>query len=509
MPVQPTYPGLYINEIPLNSHAIVPAPTSVTVIIGYTHLFKTKKFKVPVRLFSFSDYQREFGGMFRSGLVQSHVPNAVNQFYLNGGSELYVVGLDPTGGNPQRLPKVTIKRIPDAAAPNKSITFIAKELTDQVKMSLTISNLRDEGTTFDLTVTYGNAAESYRGLSLTKADESPIKRVNTRSELVEVEAGSDGLPAKLVEKESVDFDFSTLSGVPATTFSAQDFVEVMKDDGALDKVDPFNIILTPGVTDQTVSSQLVAFAEKNRAFAIIDAPVNATLETIEDIKSNQLPMSENGAVYFPYLKSKDAQTNLDMELPPSGSVAGLFARTDQARGVWKAPAGLQAFVRNTTGPVERGLMTDNQHGKLNPKAVNCLRQFPGQGTVIFGARTLVGYDGSPFPQSKYVPVRRMTLFIEQTLLANLRWVVFEPNAEPLWIAIRTSIEAFMLSLFNQGALKGTKPSDAFRVICDSTTTTPTDIDNGIVNIQVAVAPLKPAEFVIIHIAQIAGQTAAA
>jgi phage tail sheath protein FI len=123
---------------------------------------------------------------------------------------------------------------------------------------------------------------------------------------------------------------------------------------------------------------------------------------------------------------------------------------------------------------------------------------------VFGARTLVS-NNDAFAQSKYVPVRRMTLFIEQTLLANLRWVVFEPNDEPLWIAIRTTIENFMLSLFNQGALQGSKPSDAFQVKCDHTTTTQDDINNGIVNIIVAFAPLKPAEFVIIKIAQLAGQ----
>ena len=143
---------------------------------------------------------------------------------------------------------------------------------------------------------------------------------------------------------------------------------------------------------------------------------------------------------------------------------------------------------------------------LNLDAVNCLRSFSGIGTVVWGARTIVA-NNSAFAQSMYVPVRRMTLFIEQTLLANLRWVVFEPNDEPLWTAIRSSIESFLLSLFRQGGLQGSTPSEAFQVKCDSSTTTPTDQQNGIVNIVVAFAPLKPAEFVIIQIAQLAGQTA--
>jgi len=229
--------------------------------------------------------------------------------------------------------------------------------------------------------------------------------------------------------------------------------------------------------------------------------------------TNYLPgiaISQNGALYFPYLQSTDPVTSLPTEVAPSGYVAGLYARTDTNRGVWKAPAGIAATLTNTTGEVARGTMSNEQQGVLygtitGDTPINCIRSFPGSGTVVFGARTLVG-SNQAYNQSKYVPVRRMTLFIEQTLLANLRWVVFEPNDEPLWLSIRTSIENFMLSLFNQGALQGSKPSDAFQVKCDSSTTTQQDIDNGIVNILVAFAPLKPAEFVIIQIAQLAGQS---
>jgi len=191
------------------------------------------------------------------------------------------------------------------------------------------------------------------------------------------------------------------------------------------------------------------------------------------------------------------------EIPPAGTVAGIYAATDIARGVWKAPAGFQATTKNTTGVVARGQMTDPRQGVLNPLGINCLRDFPNIGTAVFGARTLVTATDE---QWRYVPVRRMALFLEQTLYANLKWVVFEPNAEPLWTAITMSINAFMLGLFKQNAFQGTKPSEAFQVLCNSQTTTQADIDNGIVNIVVAFAPLKPAEFVIITIAQMAGQT---
>ena len=186
-------------------------------------------------------------------------------------------------------------------------------------------------------------------------------------------------------------------------------------------------------------------------------------------------------------------------------MAGIYASTDTNRGVWKAPAGLQTVILNTIGVIDTGRMTDARQGTLNPLGVDCLRDLPGIGTVVFGARTLVTQNPAQ-QQWRYVPVRRMALFLEQTLYRNLTWVVFEPNDEPLWVAIRTSIESFMLSLFHQGAFQGDTPSQAFKVLCDSSTTTQQDIDNGVVNIVVAFAPLKPAEFVVIQIAQLAGQS---
>jgi phage tail sheath protein FI len=150
-------------------------------------------------------------------------------------------------------------------------------------------------------------------------------------------------------------------------------------------------------------------------------------------------------------------------------------------------------------------MNDQRQGVFNDLAIDCLRTFPGVGTVVFGARTLVYTNPSLKTQWGYVPVRRMALFLEQSLLQSLKWVIFEPNDDSLWVAIRVSIESFMLSLFHQGAFAGTTPSDSFQVKCDSSTTTQQDIDTGRVNIIVAFAPVKPAEFVILKIAQLAGQ----
>jgi uncharacterized protein len=243
----------------------------------------------------------------------------------------------------------------------------------------------------------------------------------------------------------------------------------------------------------------------------MDPPENASADDtaplgftkIQDLLDTIPHVSPNGALYFPYLKTVDPVDGKIREEPPSGYVAGIYARTDMRRGVWKAPAGLEAGVLNTTGVVETGRMTDMRQGTVNDKGVNVLRSFPNAGTVIWGART-VGTNPA-LEQWRYVPVRRTALFIEQTLMRNLGWVVFEPNDEPLWTAIRCSIDNFMLSLFRQQAFQGRTPSEAFLVKCDKTTTTQTDIDQGKVNIVVGFRPLKPAEFVIIKIAQLAGQ----
>jgi phage tail sheath protein FI len=509
MPITTTFPGLYIEELASNAHTIIAAPTSVTVIIGYTHPFKTPTgtFGTAVELFSFTDYERAFGGLFASGMVDNSVPYAVNQFFLNGGADCWVVGLeaharDGSGGDLGALPRAT--------ATVGAAVFTSRELTDRIPMFVTIDNLQSGDSVADVTIFYGSVAETYRGVNLINGDANFIEtRINGVSNLVTVApAGAYGPTFTAGSHQAFGF---TLPGGFATTFSTLDYLNIFQADTSLDKVQIFNLLIMPGVTDKSIWSAALAFCERKHAFAILDPPRQAAaddsfppLKKIADLLA-PFPTSTNAALYFPYLQAQDPLTNTPMELPPSGSVAGIFARIDQTRGVWKAPAGLEATVNNTSGVVDRGQMTDQRQGTLNPIGVNCLREFAGAGTVVFGARTTVTAN-TAFQQWWYVPVRRMALFLEQSLLANLKWVVFEPNDDPLWTAIRITIENFMLSLFNQGAFQGSTPSQAFKVICDGTTTTQDDIDRGVVNIVVAFAPLKPAEFVIIKIAQLAGQS---
>jgi phage tail sheath protein FI len=213
--------------------------------------------------------------------------------------------------------------------------------------------------------------------------------------------------------------------------------------------------------------------------------------------------SKNAALFFPRFRQPNPlNDNRTEEFAPCGAVAGIFARTDTRRGVWKAPAGLEATLVGV--PELSVLLTDAENGELNPLGINCLRSFPVTGRVVWGSRTLRGADQLA-DESKYIPVRRLTLFIEESLYRGTQWVVFEPNDEPLWAQIRLNIGAFMNNLFRQGAFQGKTPREAYFVKCDKETTTQNDINLGIVNIVVGFAPLKPAEFVVIKIQQMAGQ----
>jgi phage tail sheath protein FI len=274
---------------------------------------------------------------------------------------------------------------------------------------------------------------------------------------------------------------------------------------ALDKVDLFNLMMLPADSEFDVANVRGAasnYCMSRRAFLIIDAPAIWTsgdrpVADAATVNTFRIGVSkQHSGIFYPRVQYSDA--GIKKYTGASGMIGGLMARTDSQRGVWKAPAGIEADLRGLTD-LEL-TMTDAENGVLNKLGVNCLRKFPN-GIVSWGARTLDGSDdfGSEW---KYIPIRRLALFLEESLYRGTKWVVFEPNDEPLWAKIRMNINAFMLGLFRQGAFQGSTPDKAFFVKCDGETTTANDRNLGIVNIQVGFAPLKPAEFVIITIQQI-------
>lgn len=279
---------------------------------------------------------------------------------------------------------------------------------------------------------------------------------------------------------------------------------------ALEQVDLFNLLCIPhysatGDVDSGVISAAATYCEKRRAMLLIDPPTNwsdkGTAKT--GIAIDIGTTSKNAALFFPRLRQPNPLRSGQVEdFAPCGAVAGVIARTDTQRGVWKAPAGLDATL--TGVPQLSVALTDAETGELNPLGINCLRSMPAAGRVIWGARTLQGNDRLA-SEWKYIPVRRLALYIEESLFRGTQWVVFEPNDEPLWSQIRLNLGAFMHNLFRQGAFQGKSACEAYFVKCDSETTTQSDINGGTVNIVVGFAPLKPAEFVVIQLQQMAGQ----
>lgn len=277
----------------------------------------------------------------------------------------------------------------------------------------------------------------------------------------------------------------------------------------LDHVDTFNILCIPPLgpgrdVGAPTWAAAAAYARQRRAMVLVDPPsdwkgaTDITPAALDGIIPDHDDRA-NAAIYFPAILAPDPDGKTEPRpFPPSGAVAGIYARTDAQRGVWKAPAGLDAVLLGVEGLTVQ--LTDAENGVLNPQAVNCLRTFPVTGSVVWGARTMLGRDGDP-TDWKYVPVRRLGLFIEESIDRGTRWAVFEPNDEPLWAQLRQTVADFLHDLFRGGALQGQTAREAYFVKCDRETTTQTDIEMGLVNILLGFAPLKPAEFVIVRIQQ--------
>ena len=297
-------------------------------------------------------------------------------------------------------------------------------------------------------------------------------------------------------------------GGPASDGNPPQLIDYERAFGIIDsQVDLFNLMVLPEDANPAVPMNQVwgpasVFCQNRRAFLLMDAPaawnnVQAAAAGVNGLRAGLV--NDHAGIFYPRITVNDK--GLNRNIGPTGAIAGLMARIDGTRGVWKAPAGTEAGLRGVIGLEHR--FSDAENGVLNPRAINTIRIFPN-GIVNWGARTMDGENdfGSEW---KYVPVRRLALFMEESLYRGLKWAVFEPNDEPLWSQIRLNVGAFMHNLFRQGAFQGSKPKDAYFVKCDSETTTQNDIDLGIVNIWIGFAPLKPAEFVVLYLQQMAGQ----
>jgi hypothetical protein len=568
MPVTPTYPGVYVEEIPSGVRTITGVATSITAFIGRARRGPTDE---AVTINSFGDFERIFGGLW----LDSSLGYAVRDFYLNGGSQAIIVRLyravtaDPDGAGPEEPPRarnvLTLGTISLVAADegkwgaNLRANIDKENISPDVaaRMGLAQSEL------FNLTVrdtNPGGTTERFLNLSVKNSPRRIDKVLEAESKLVLFQGDLPAAPPdatgdeltnkenelrdskKALERKQIDSPDADTKAEKTAVSDAQNALdkakktttnalsdgqaltvgEFLPDGGqtnkeglfALEQADLFNLLCIPPYTaNDDVDGNLLAaaatYCEERRAMLIID-PKNDWVDKEAAKKSftattDDYPgiRSKNAALFFPRLREPNPLRDNQVEdFAPCGAVAGIFARTDTERGVWKAPAGIEATLKGV--PALKVVLTDDENGELNPLGINCLRTFPVFGRVVWGARTLRGADQLA-DEYKYIPVRRTALFIEESLFRGLKFVVFEPNDEPLWAQIRLNVGAFMQNLFRQGAFQGKTPREAYFVKCDKETTTQNDINLGIVNVVVGFAPLKPAEFVIIKLQQMAGQ----
>jgi phage tail sheath protein FI len=335
-----------------------------------------------------------------------------------------------------------------------------------------------------------------------------VESKDTELKTVKIEETWKSLPLPLWPSLKGGNDGDRISGTDIVSDSAAARKEGLY---ALEHADLFNMLCIPPLDEgEPLSDDLLgtaaAYCEKRRAIFLIDPPASddkdKIKETCDRYRKAIADYAKYAAMFFPSLLQPDPYRPGELRsYAPCGAIAGVFARTDARRGVWKAPAGFEASIVGTLGLSVS--LNDAENGELNPLAINCLRTMPGGGRMIWGARTLAGNDRNP-NEWKYIPVRRTALFIEESLYRGTQWVVFEPNDEPLWAQIRLNVGAFMNDLFRQGAFQGRTPREAYYVKCNKDNNPQNDIDKGIVNIEVGFAPLRPAEFVVVRLKQIAG-----
>ncbi len=606
MPVTPTYPGVYIEEIPSGVRTIVGVATSITAFIG-------RALKGPVndatRIRNFGDFERTFGGLW----ARSTMSYAVYQYFQSGGTEAIIIRIthnataasvslvagplvltaksEGTAGN-----NLTVTITHDTVSNDDSFNLIVKDggVVQEEHKDISIDELEDHLDDNSTLIEVSGTVPSNRPEEI---DDSPLSGGTDGAEqaTVSLPAGSGSLVLNAANggdwsnylRASVDHDTATPTDetsfnlvieelddddnvVSSETFrnlstdseSSRYVTNVLEEESdlvrvngtvpavrpgeitdeeftggsdgddlvstdyqgsqsaktgiyALEDVDLFNLLCIPpptweADTNTAIYSLALEYCADRRAILIVDSPSTWTdvgdAEDGLDTLTNGWSTKKNGALFFPRVRMADPlQENRLDEFVPCGVIAGIIARTDAQRGLWKAPAGIEATL---TGVNELSYkLTDAENGTLNPLGINCLRTFPVVGNVVWGSRTLDGADRMA-SEWKYIPVRRVALYIEESLYRGTQWVVFEPNDEPLWAQVRLNVGAFMHNMFRQGAFQGKSPKEAYFVKCDGETTTQNDINLGIVNVLVGFAPLKPAEFVMIKIQQIAGQVEA-
>ena len=511
-------PGVYVEEVERGSKPIEGAGTAVAAFVGFAEQGPVNQ---PTFVPNWTEFVSTFGGFIKG----VYLAPSVYGYFQNGGGRCYVTRLP--GGEEEAAEPKAVAALPSQAQPAiESLSITALEAGPAgAEISVEVVKPGGEGVPedqFNLIVRRGAAEEVFENLSFSKAKaaRNVVDVVNKESKLIRVAEKEAAL--SMAERTPNPGTYSLTVGEAKTTALAKVSSDVIVGDASertgisgFEVAEEVTMVCCPDLMAlyqagnlsmegvKAVQLAMIAHCENMKdRFAILDCPPGLTPQQVKDWRMKEAGYdTKYGAVYYPWVRVANPAGNGESVLmPPSGYMAGIYARSDTERGVHKAPA--NEVVRGAMG-VEMQV-TKSEQDILNPIGVNCIRSFPGRGIRVWGARTL-----SSDPAWRYINVRRLFNFVEESIQAGTQWVVFEPNDMDLWARIRRDITAFMTMVWRSGALFGATPSEAFYVKCDAETNPPEARDLGQVVIEIGLAPVKPAEFVIFRISQWAGGGAVA
>jgi phage tail sheath protein FI len=511
----PTYlsPGVYVEEVEAGSRPIEGVGTAVAAFVG---LAAQGPFNTPTLVTNWSQFTQTFGD-FTEG---SYLAHSVYGYFLNGGGNCYIVriggGNDPSanGSGPKAIAA-------GAQAIVGGYRVVAKQDGQPAGRSPELSvEVTDPGEgapedSFTLLVKRnGEVAETFPGVTGKRGKDNVITAVRERSKLITLEDAGTGATLAKPEKGTVALATPPPESATPAHLSADDYVGDVSERtgfGGLETVDDVTMLAVPDLmgayqagaidleTVKSVQLAMIAHCEQmGDRMAILDCPPGLSPQQVKEWRQDGAGYdSKYAALYYPWIKVFDPVAGTSRFTPPSGHIAGVWARNDTTRGVHKAPA--NEVIRGAVA-LETSI-TQNEQELLNPTGVNCVRSFPGRGIRVWGARTL-----SSDPAWRYLNVRRLFNYIEESILGGTQWVVFEPNDDALWARVRRTVSAFLINEWRHGALFGLTPDEAFYVKCDRETNPAEAIDAGQVVCEVGIAPVKPAEFVIFRLSQLSGGT---
>ncbi|MFJ6935427.1 phage tail sheath family protein [Streptomyces sp. NPDC101132] len=522
----PSYksPGVYVEEVEAGSRPIEGVGTAVAAFVG---LAAAGPYNAPTLVTNWSQFTSTFGDFIEG----SYLAHAVYGYFLNGGGTCYVVRVGGTGDEPAppaavpapasaagKRGKAALPAGPRAALGGFQVA--ALEGTGE-GISVEVANAPGDSPAedaFTLNVKRGDRVEETWEVSAKRSQRNyVVTLVRERSRLVLVEDAGPAQALARPENQTVELPPAPAPAVPAVPVSASpgDYIGSADERtgfAGLETIDEITMLAVPdlmsayqqGALDaegvKAVQLAMIAHCElMGNRVAIIDPLPGLSPQRVKEWRMVGAGYdSKYAALYYPWIKVADPAAPNQMKfIPPSGAMAGVWARNDASRGVHKAPA--NEVVR---GAVDLAVhLTKGEQDLLNPNGVNCIRAFPGRGIRVWGARTL-----SSDPAWRYLNVRRLFNYIEDSILIGTQWVVFEPNDEALWARIRRTISAFLVNEWRRGALFGLTPDEAFYVKCDRETNPAEGIDAGEVVCEIGIAPVKPAEFVIFRLAQFSGGT---